>query len=463
MKRVLSSIVILWTAATSLLAQLPDTLIFNESSFLKQALDYAPAIKNAQLEVSIQNQEFLAAKGAFEPKIGGKYSVKEFDSKNYYNKQQTRVQVKTPIGIRIDGGLLSNDGIFLNPESNVPSSGLVYAGIEVPLGAGMFTDADRTYLKQQRLENDAASLGNTLSVNDYLLEAGEQYWDWYESIMLLRISEEAVLLASSRLKFIKRKNSIGEAADIDTLEAFINFQNRTAYYIANLIKYQKSSNYIQNYIWMPDRAKGSLAPEVDLDYDAIFPDSILEKNFVYTHPIIRLLETDSLINLANIILAKEYFKPQVDVAFRLQESANTISNFNYDITNNHYVGINLKMPLFLRKERANSKQLSYKGEIISNKKFEMLAKIENAQKTYYYNSIELKKSVALWKTASINYGTLLAAEQTKLTLGESSLFVVNNRELKWIDAREKYINNYVEYRKAILGYYYSLVLLPEIL
>ncbi|MFT6004936.1 MAG: hypothetical protein ACI8UQ_002077, partial [Bacteroidia bacterium] len=200
MKRVLSSIVILWTAAASLLAQLPDTLIFNESSFLKQALDYAPAIKNAQLEVSIQNQEFLAAKGAFEPKIGGKYSVKEFDSKNYYNKQQTRVQVKTPIGIRVDGGLLSNDGIFLNPESNVPSSGLMYAGIEVPLGAGLFTDADRTYLKQQRLENDAASLGNTLSVNDYLLEAGEQYWDWYESIMLLRISEEAVLLASSRLK-----------------------------------------------------------------------------------------------------------------------------------------------------------------------------------------------------------------------------------------------------------------------
>jgi hypothetical protein len=127
------------------------------------------------------------------------------------------------------------------------------------------------------------------------------------------------------------------------------------------------------------------------------------------------------------------------------------------------VGVNLKMPLFLRKERAKSKQLSYKGEIISNKKSEMLAKIENAQKTYYYNSIELKKSVALWKTASINYGTLLSAEQTKLTLGESSLFVVNNRELKWIDAREKYINNYVEYRKAILGYYYSLVLLPEIL
>ena len=84
-------------------------------------------------------------------------------------------------------------------------------------------------------------------------------------------------------------------------------------------------------------------------------------------------------------------------------------------------------------------------------------------RTYYYNSIELKKSAALWKTASINYGTLLAAEQTKLTLGESSLFVVNKRELKWIDAREKYINNYVEYRKAILGYYYSLVLLPEIL
>ncbi len=463
MRRLLSSIIILWAAAASLLAQLPDTLILNESSFLKQALEYAPAIKNAQLEVSIQNQEFLAAKGAFEPKIGGQYSVKEFDDKNYYNKQQTGVQIKTPLGIKVDGGLLINDGIFLNPESNIPSSGLAYAGIELPLGAGMFTDADRTYLKQQRLENDAASLVNTLSVNDYLLEAGEQYWDWYGSIMVLKISEEAVILANSRLNFIKRKNLIGEAADIDTLEAFINFQNRTAYYIANLIKYQKYSNYILNYIWLPNRANEALAPEVDMEYDAIFPDSILGKNFVNTHPVIRLLETDSLINQANIYLAKEYFKPQVDVAFRLQESANTLSDFNYNIASNHYVGLNVNMPLFLRKERAKAKQLIYNGEIIRNKKYEMLIKIENAQKTYYYNSIELKKSVALWKTASINYGTLLSAEQTKLTLGESSLFIVNNRELKWIDAREKYIENYVEYRKAVLGYFYSLVLLPKML
>ena len=58
---------------------------------------------------------------------------------------------------------------------------------------------------------------------------------------------------------------------------------------------------------------------------------------------------------------------------------------------------------------------------------------------------------------------MLQAEQTKFNLGESSLFVLNSRELKWIDAREKYIKSYIMYRKSILRYYHSLGILSAVL
>lgn len=441
--------------------QIPDTLLFNESKFLQQAKDFSPALLNSGLEVDIQNQEFVAAKGAFEPKLGGTYNLKNFDEKTYYNKLQTGLKVKTPLGIIVDGGFKDNSGVFLNPENNVPVQGLAYAGIEIPLGAGLFTDAERTNLKQQRLEYNAATLVNQLAINDYLLEAGEAYWEWYGSIMMLQVSQEALAISSTRLNFVKSKNRIGESADIDTLEAFINYQNRQALNLSTIVKWEKNKNYIQNYIWLPGRNPEDLKPEVDMAYTAVFPDSIIEQDFINTHPLVRLLEADSLINRASLALAREYFKPQVDVAFKLQESASNFGQFDYSPAQNHYIGVNLYMPLLLRKERAKARQLQYKEEIISNKKTEVLTKVYNAQRTYYANTADLKRSVEIWSKATVNYRKLLNAEQTKFNLGESSLFVVNSRELKWIDAREKYIKSYIEYRKSILRYYHSLGILPE--
>ena len=462
MKRVVNSIVISIVSLSSL-AQSPDTFVFNEARFLKQVYDFAPAVRNSGLEVDIQNQEWLEAKSAFEPKLIGGYDRKNFDNKTYYNKLDAGVKVTTPLGVKVSGGYADNDGVYLNSESNVPVQGLVYAGIEVPLGAGMFTDAERTLVKQQRLERNAASLLNTLAVNDHLLESGEAYWDWYEGVMLLNLSQEAIILAQNRLRLVTRKNTIGEAADIDTLEAFINFQNRQAFLLESTVKWEKYRNKVQNYIWMPEMTKELLAPEVDLDYTVTLPDSFTEREITRLHPLISLLDTDSLINRASLALAREFYKPQVDLAFKLQEDGGTVGNFDYNPQQNNYIGLNVYMPLLLRKQRAKANQSLIKEEMIGNKKQEMIVKILNAQRTFHNNTLNLKETIDLWSVASTNYKRMLNAEQTKFTLGESSLFVVNSRELKWIAAREKYIKSYVEYRKAILRYYHSLGVLPEII
>jgi outer membrane protein len=462
MKRVVNSILVFLISLNGF-AQATDTFVFNEARFLKQVYDFAPAVRNSNLEVDIQNQEWLAAKSAFEPKFIGGFDRKNFNSETYYNKLDAGVKVKTPIGVKVSGGYTDNNGVFLNPENNVPVQGLVYAGIEVPLGAGMFTDAERTLVKQQRLESDAATLLNTLEVNDHLLESGEAYWDWYEGVMLLNLSQEAIVLAQNRLRLVSRKNRIGEAADIDTLEAFINFQNRQAFLLESTVKWEKFRNKVQNYIWIPEMTRELLAPEVDLDYTVTLPDSFTEREMTRLHPLISLLNTDSLINRASLILAREFYKPQVDLAFKLQEDGGTVGDFDYNPQQNNYIGINLYMPILLRKQRAKANQSLIKEQIIGNNKQEMIVKITNAQRTFHNNTLNLKETIDLWNVASTNYKALLDAEQTKFRLGESSLFIVNTREQKWIFAREKYIKSYAEYRKSILRYYHSMGILPKMI
>ncbi|NNJ56812.1 MAG: TolC family protein [Bacteroidia bacterium] len=460
--RNLTSIAIILLLGFSAVAQ-NDTLVFNEKSFLQQAKTYAPALINSALEVEIQNEEWMESKAAFQPKLNGTFDLKNFDDKTYYNRLNGGLKIKTPAGIKLNGGYTDNSGVFLNPENNVPVQGLAFAGIEIPLGAGMFTDQERTEVKQRAIKKDAASLVNQLEVNNYLLEAGEAYWEWYGNILLLELANDALSRAQKRFNFVKQMNQIKEVADIDTLEAFINLQNRSAYTIANQIKWVKSKNYLNNFLWLPTIKNEEIAPEVDINYTAVFPDSLTKFDYINIHPIILLNNADSLLNKTELTLVREYFKPELDFEFKLQESANNVGSFDYNPAQNNYVGVNLNMPLFLRKERAKAKQLNYKGTIIQNKKTELLNKVKIAQEIHYTNTENLKRNVLLWLDASKNYKRMLEAEQLKYNLGESSLFVVNNRELKWIDSREKYIKSYIDYRISVLKYYHSLCVLPNML
>ena len=461
MKRVVNSLFALGFLV-SCFAQRVDTAAVNEASFLKQVYQFAPSVLNSGLQVDIQNQDWLAAKAVFEPKLGGTYAAKNYGDKLYYSKLDAGVKVKTPLGVKVTGGYTQNEGVFLNPEGTVPLQGIAYAGIEIPLGAGLFTDEDRTYIKQQRIENNAAGLVNQLEINDHLLSSGVAYWHWYESIMLLKLSQEAIEQAKNRWQYVILQNKIGEAADIDTLEAFINYQNRQAFLLESTVKWEKYRNYILNFLWQPELQQKMVAPLVDIDYKAQFPDSFQQRQITQTHPYIQLLVMDSMINQTNLMLAKEYYKPQVDLAFKLQEDGGSIGNFNYNPTQNNYVGLNVYMPIFLRKQRAKSEQAVIKNEVIGNKKKEALVKLENAQRTYYQNTINLKQSLDLLEVTNDNYKRMLDAEQAKFNAGESSLFIVNNRELKWIESREKYIKTYSDYRKSILDYYHSLGILPQI-
>jgi outer membrane protein TolC len=393
--------------------------------------------------------------------LAGQYALKNFKNTTYYSKFNSKVSAQTPLGIRVSGGFDNTAGQFVNPEDNLPIQGLAFAGIEVPLGAGMFTDDGRALVKQKSFEIDGSELINTLEVNDYLLSAGESYWEWYASIMLLGVSQQALNQAIVRRELVNEKFKIGEAAAIDTLEAYINFQNRSAYNLKTRVNFLKKSNAIRDYIWAEDIKNKGLFPLVDLNYNFSIPDSFLTSDMLLNHPAVLLLGIDSMITQVNLALAKEYFKPTVDLNLKLQELPSDFAEFNYSPSENNYVGLNFSMPLFLRKQRAKSRQLQFKNTMISNKKDVVLTKLSNAQNAYSQNIVNLNTSVGIWETATANYKRLLDAENERLTLGESSLFIVNNRELRWIDSQEKYIEAYIEYRITILQYLHSLGILSK--
>ena len=112
------------------------------------------------------------------------------------------------------------------------------------------------------------------------------------------------------------------------------------------------------------------------------------------------------------------------------------------------------MPLFLRKERANLKLSSLKLDDLvlaqEQTRLELGNKIDalNAQKN------SLTKQKQLTKQMVEDYKILFEGEQKKFDAGESSLFLVNSREAKWLDAVQKFIGIEQAEQKTKLSYYF---------
>src|SRR5690606_3988720 len=129
--------------------------------------------------------------------------------------------------------------------------------------------------------------------------------------------------------------------------------------------------------------------------------------------------------------------PKIGLQYNfLSETPEIVLSFS---TSAYKSGLYISFPLFLGKERAdlklaNLKLMDIEFEIMSTK-VTLRNKIDAL--TQELSSYVLQNNFS--NTILVYYNTMLVAEERKFFLGESSLFLVNSRESKLIDAKLKAI------------------------
>jgi outer membrane protein TolC len=119
------------------------------------------------------------------------------------------------------------------------------------------------------------------------------------------------------------------------------------------------------------------------------------------------------------------------------------------------------MPLFLRKERGDLRLAKIK---LQDAEFEYdNAQIEIRNKVLaIYNELDsFENQNILIDDIVMNYRVLLSAEERKFSFGESSLFLINSRESKLIDAVLKQNSVQNKYYSAKAKLFNSLAVNPE--
>lgn len=415
------------------------------SEYLGYVKNYHPIVKQANLIINNSEAKLLKARGAFDPKIEVDFDKKQFKEKEYYNKLNGAFKIPTWYGVEFKANFEQNEGIYLNPENTVPEDGLYSAGISISLAKGFLMNQRMADIKKAKFFLNQAKEDQQILVNEILYNASITYFNWLKTFNEKKVYEDFLNNAEIRFKGTKKAFMEGEKPAIDTLEAGITLKTRKLNLEKSRIKLVKSSLELSNFLWLNDNTPIELKENIIPDIDAVNSiDASLNialfnnKNFdINQHPKIKSLgfkieslTIDKRLKLNSLL-------PKIDVQYNfLTQNAEQINSLN---TQNFKAGINFSMPLFLRKERGDLKlaRIKLKDLEFENKTTKVIIKnkvnaIQQELKSY---TVQNNYTADIVK----DYNTLLKAEERKFFLGESSLFLVNYREAKYIDAKLKAI------------------------
>jgi outer membrane protein TolC len=152
-------------------------------------------------------------------------------------------------------------------------------------------------------------------------------------------------------------------------------------------------------------------------------------------------------------LKKEMIKPKLNVSYNFLSNENAPENTVLS-TNNYKWGANISFPLLLRNSLNNYKMSKINSQ---NNNYELMNK--SNELNYKLNS--LKQNITTLSEQLLNaektarYSKqLVDAEKIKFTNGESSLFLLNIRENKWLESELKLAEFKLKFIKTVINVIY---------
>lgn len=429
-----------------------DSLVLKESTFWWLISNNHPIAKQADLLEQKGSLEVKKAKGQFDPLIAINHNAKTFDEKDYFGLLEGGLVIPTTYGIDLKANYSRNDGVFLNPENKVPDKGLWSAGVAIPIGQGLFFDERRATLKKAKIFAQSTIVQREMLLNELYYGALTSYYYWINAWQQKIVYEQAVDLAEERLTGIRQRFIEGDLPAIDTLEAFIQLQNR----IINFQEYELELNNarlnLSNFLWteeqIPLLMSDSLSPPANPTLQIDEFSTNIEIQDAQSNPALLLYDLKLKELEVEQRWKKEKIKPKAKIAYNF---LNPTQDFNL-FRNNYKWGIEFSMPLFLRTARNDLKLGKIKIQETSFEQKIKMQEIKNKNKMLLNKFRTLRNQIDLLNSNVKDYRSLLEAEQFKFQIGESSVFLLNSRELKLIELQIKLVKKILKRRLAYLEY-----------
>jgi outer membrane protein TolC len=373
--------------------------IFTEAEFLAVVNRFHPLAKKANLDVNIAEANVVSSKSGFDPVYTNDNSRKELEGVFYYQHRVNEVKIPTWYGADVVIGKENISGLRLNPRET--EGAVSYVGISIPVLRNLVMDKRRAAIQQAKQYLSQTQWQRLQTTNELKRNALIAYWNWWEYHQQYLVIEAAKISSEKRHAMVRSFYLNGERPAIDTIEALTlvqYFNQRLSE--ANMLL-QKSRIELSGYLWKDDERPYEL------------PDD------VYPQP----SPVQQQLNLKYNQLGKQ------------KDFIKTLNGAWFE--NNFQFGLSLSMPLRLSEGRGEYRKAKFYIEQMKLEQANKTVEIKNKVKQHFTEWEILTSQIFMQEQYVSNIQKLQTGEESRFMNGESSLFIINSREMKTLESKEK--------------------------
>jgi len=425
--------------------------------FLGMVLRTNPEVQSIRLEDDRAAAMLLDARGGFDPRLASGYEFKTQDEKDKLNVLRSGLSLpfNLPMSPSLTLDYRRGLGSSIDPSVSTSEFGETRFGVEFSPLQGLTTDKRRATLSKARLEPRRADAVQATRRNLLLLDATQAYLTWVQASQVLQVNRDLLDLASRRQAFITRRARVGEEAAIDSVEAELAAVSRQGKVADATRKAEQAATKLAVFLWEQDGTPMEFdfeAPEPEALADGPPPDDARSAPEAIATALDRrpeLREIDLKLRQTRIQqrLARAELRPDIKFEAQAVSYDDTPTNVS-DVK----LGLKLDQSLFFRGDRSavetaeiETLQIDFKRDLTERK---VTADVEAAligirQARRRVDAAERRVQLAR---------RLQQAEQRRFELGESTLFLLNQREQAFAEARIERIEARIEVRRAQAEY-----------
>jgi outer membrane protein TolC len=187
------------------------------------------------------------------------------------------------------------------------------------------------------------------------------------------------------------------------------------------------------------------------DYQTLVNDSIIK-----SHPYLQIANFKIETLEVEKRLKREQLKPQLNLQYNFLNEPINFNPLDGMSINNYKWGLTFEMPLFLRKERGDLQLADLKIQSAEYQLDNTFASLNYKIQSSLVDLENMSAQLIIYKQTVEDNRTLLEAEKRMFENGESSLFLINVREMAYIQSQLKYIELLTKNQQAAIALKFAL-------
>jgi outer membrane protein TolC len=424
---------------------------------LRSAESAYPLLLAAIEERRMAQGKALSAEGAFDTKLSLSSEANQF---GYYKNRANEAKVEQPLadwGGEIFGGYKRGRGEFGPWEQDLLtlSRGEWSGGVRLPLLRDRETDERRTELLLARLSVELADASIEKQRLKLLETAAKSYWDWVSSGQKLAIAEALLQLAEARIEQVREAAGAGEIAEIEIVDNQRAVLERRSAVISAERELQNAvfelSLFYRNANGEPQIVSRDRLP--DFPEPAIISVEHMQEGLqqaLARRPEIAGMLVEARQRTAELELARNQLLPQIDFSAKYgrDSGAGPLTKRGGEFV----AGVTLESPFQRRKAKGAAAVQEAKLEQLDQRLRFARNQIEVQVRDAVSALNAALQRLELARAEQDAAQQLAEAEQERFELGDSTLFVVNLRELAAASARLKVADTLADWHKAAATY-----------